>query len=103
MEVIFYTTDGYTQTPNETDIENLQVLGIESGTNKIDALNNLLDNNSWILEDGYELCNVTSKIIIDYSTRNDIKSLIKYIKDNIFLNNIADNKINDIIKRLSNI
>lgn len=45
---IFYTDEGITIAPNDEYIENLQVLGIESGKSQKEATMNLLKNNTWI-------------------------------------------------------
>lgn len=49
---IFITTQGFTQTPNGNDIENCQVLGRSRGDSKYEALQSLLDDNSWIESGG---------------------------------------------------
>lgn len=54
-EYIFYTDEGYCESPNGTQTENFQVLGFEKGNSKEEALKNLLDNNSWIKEYAYNL------------------------------------------------
>jgi hypothetical protein len=60
-EYIFYTTEGFTQAPDGDDIENCQLLGRAFGKDKHDALSNLLKENSWIEERGFEpdeaICN----------------------------------------------
>ena len=52
-EFIFYTTEGFTQAPNGNDIENCQVLGIAKGKDKVEAKDNLLKENFWIVEAGF--------------------------------------------------
>lgn len=52
---IFITTQGFTQTPNGNDIENCQVLGRSRGDSKHEALQSLLDDNSWIESGGYDV------------------------------------------------
>lgn len=53
-EYIFYTTEGFTQAPDGDDIENCQLLGRAFGKDKHDALINLLKENPWITERGFE-------------------------------------------------
>ena len=53
-EYIFYTTEGFTQAPDGEDIENCQLLGRAYGIDKHDALSNLLNENPWIKERGFE-------------------------------------------------
>lgn len=50
---IFYTDEGYTSAPNNEEIENLQVLGIEDGISQSEATDNLFKNNGWIKENGF--------------------------------------------------
>lgn len=53
-EYIFYTTEGFTQAPDGEDIENCQLLGRAYGKDKHDALSNLLKDNPWIEERGFD-------------------------------------------------
>ena len=53
-EYIFYTPEGYTATPNENfEVENCQVLGFAKGKDKVEAKENLLKENPWIIEGGF--------------------------------------------------
>lgn len=52
-DFIFYTTEGFTQDPNGNDIENCQMLGIAKGEDKVEAKDNLLEENPWIIEAGF--------------------------------------------------
>lgn len=53
-EYIFYTTEGFTQAPDGEDIENCQLLGRAYGKDRKDALSNLLKDNPWIKERGFD-------------------------------------------------
>ena len=54
-EYIIYTAEGYTIAPNEgVEVENCQVLGCARGDNDIEATNNLLRDNPWIIEAGFD-------------------------------------------------
>lgn len=53
-DFIFYTAEGFTQAPNGNDIENCQVLGIAKGKDNVEAKDNLLKNNPWIIEAGFD-------------------------------------------------
>lgn len=64
-EYIFYTTEGFTQDPNGNDVENCQLLGRSFGINSDDALHNLLTNNEWIAEHGFDTKKFICKRIID--------------------------------------
>lgn len=52
-EYIFYTTEGFTQAPDGEDIENCQVLGRAYGNDLYDALHNLVKENPWIKQRGF--------------------------------------------------
>ncbi|MDN0071690.1 hypothetical protein QVN97_06690 [Bacteroides caecigallinarum] len=50
---LFYTTEGYTESPNNTSIENCQLLGEADGETVEEAFTNLIKENSWIEEYGF--------------------------------------------------
>lgn len=79
-EYIFYTPEGYTTAPNENvDVENCQVLGIAKGKNKIDAKENLLNENPWIVETGFDPAQFIAKQLITDEQRSAIKKLLDYL------------------------
>lgn len=45
---IFLTHEGLTKTPNNEDIENLQVLGTSDGENETDAFNNFVEETQYL-------------------------------------------------------
>ena len=54
-EYIIYTTEGCTIAPNEdVEVENCQVLGRAYGNNSEEAKDNLLKDNPWITEAGFD-------------------------------------------------
>ena len=53
-DFIFYTTEGFTQDPKGDDVENCQVIGRTFGDDMDDARNNLLKENPWIEEHGFD-------------------------------------------------
>lgn len=50
---IFYTLEGETIAPNGEDVDNLQILGWACGKTKLEALTNLITENNWIIEKGF--------------------------------------------------
>lgn len=52
-EFIFYTFEGYTESPAGEIVENLQILGFENGDNENEAFKTLINNNKWIIESGF--------------------------------------------------
>lgn len=54
-EYIFYTPEGYTIAPNENVcVDSCQMLGTAKGKNEREAKNNLLKENLWIVEAGFD-------------------------------------------------
>lgn len=48
---IFITSEGETQSPNGTTVENMQVIGIVDGVmNEDEGLKKLLQENEWIID-----------------------------------------------------
>ena len=76
---IFYTTEGYTETPRLEEIENLQILGEAIGENEEQALERLLQETPWIIEKGYEVGEIISKQILDDTLRANIQTVIDYL------------------------
>lgn len=63
-EYIFYTPEGYCLAPDDSPVENFQVLGMIQGKNPDDALKHLIKNNPWIAEKGYDLNKILYKEVI---------------------------------------
>lgn len=79
-EYIFYTTEGQTYAPNDSiEVENCQVLGRARGCNTTEGLNNLLNENRWIPEAGFDPEEFIAKQILTDEQRADIKALIEYL------------------------
>lgn len=53
QKYIFYTAEGYTESPNRLDVDNYQVLGWEQGETLVEAKEALLAKNNWIVEAGF--------------------------------------------------
>lgn len=53
---IFVTKEGYTESPTNKEINNLQVIGIvENVDNEDEALKKLLKENTWIWDSGFNV------------------------------------------------
>ena len=50
---IFLTQEGLTKTPENKDIENLQVIGTANGKNEKQAFDNIVKENNFLLDTGY--------------------------------------------------
>ncbi len=83
-EYIFYTVEGFSQSPNGNELENFQILGFEIGKNEKLALKSLLQNNSWIKEEGFSIGEIRYNQIINTDTRRTVSNLYqKYETENI--------------------
>ena len=80
-EYIFYTTEGFTQAPDGNDIENCQLLGRAYGKDKHDALSNLLKENPWITERGFEPCETICKELVSTSNAEAKLSFLTNLLD----------------------
>lgn len=79
-EYIFYTAEGYTNAPNDSyEVENCQVLGTAKGKNKSEAQENLLKENPWIAEAGFDPAEFFIRQTLTEEQRNDIKMLVDYL------------------------
>ena len=66
---IFLTQEGSTKTPKNVDIENLQVLGIASGSNEKEAFENFVKESIYLNHTGYK--EVTAmELVSEEKTRN---------------------------------
>lgn len=50
---LFYTPEGYNESPNHAEVYTLQILGYEQGRNEEEAKLKLLDHNTWIQKGGF--------------------------------------------------
>lgn len=78
-EYMFYTFEGFTQSPNKTDCENLQILGFEKAENLEIAKKCLLVNNDWILKYGFDTEKILSKKILTEESLASIKTVVDYL------------------------
>lgn len=80
-EYIFYTTEGFTEAPNVfASVENCQVIGREFGRDVKSAMNNLIDNNGWINECGFNMDDIVSLQVLTEQQREDIVALLDIVK-----------------------
>ena len=66
-EYIFYTTEGFTQAPNGNNVENCQVLGRAFGKNIKEARYNLIKENPWIEEAGFDSAEMMARQLVPES------------------------------------
>ena len=77
-EYVFYTFEGYTESPTGKEVENIQLLGFESGKNKEEAKRNLIKKRGWIVENGFDEHQIESKQLLSDKEKELIKKLIDY-------------------------
>lgn len=58
---VFYTAEGYTESPTGERVENLQILGFENGNTEKEALYNLMKNNEWIEMCGFDATQILAR------------------------------------------
>lgn len=80
-EYVFYTLEGYTESPTGKECENIQLLGFESGSNKKAAKKNLIENRNWIEELDFDIDEIESKQLLSDENKQDIKTVIEYLWD----------------------
>lgn len=61
---LFYTDEGYTVAPNNNKLDSLQILGIEDGKTKDEALIKLFSNNEWINKENFSKSKISFFVII---------------------------------------
>ena len=79
MEYLFYTSEGYTETPSGKPVENLQILGETEGTSLDEAYKKLLKDNHWIIEGNFTEEETKCKILISKEMIESIKSVVEYL------------------------
>ena len=104
-EYIFYTTEGHTDAPNDSiEVENCQVLGTMRGSNQEEAQENLLIENPWITEAGFDPAEFIVRQILTNEQRNDISLLVDYLWANeerhFEESEDKENHIFNVLKRL---
>lgn len=99
-EYIFYTTEGTTHSPQENqEIENCQVLGCATGNNIEDAKNNLLQDNTWISESGFNIDKAVAKQLVTENVRHNIHTIVEYLLQNKFLYTQEQQETKNIISQ----
>lgn len=96
-EYLIYTTDGFCQDPYLNDIENCQVLGRAKGKDKAEAIDNLLSENQWIIDSGYERKNFVIVQIVNSGCENTFDKALADIEEQLlFKHNTKEESLNEI-------
>lgn len=77
-EYVFYTCEGYTESPTGKPVENIQILGFANGDNHNVALNDLIKRNQWIVEKDFDIHKICFEQLLDNNTKQLIKKLLDY-------------------------
>lgn len=79
-EYIFYTNERFTIPPHEEkEVENCQVLGRAFGDNEKNACDNLVKDNPWIKDCGFDIEKAVSMQLLTKETKQDINILVQYL------------------------
>ena len=78
-EYMFYTFEGFTQSPDKNNCENLQILGFEKAENLEITKKCLLANNDWISKHSFDTEKILSKKILTEESLASIKTVVDYI------------------------
>lgn len=78
-EYMFYTFEGFTESPDKNNCENLQILGFVKAENLEIAKKCLLVNNDWILKYGFDTEKILSKKILTEESLASIKTVVDYL------------------------
>lgn len=104
-EYIIFTTEGHTIAPNENiEVENCQMLGRVRGNNPKEAKDNVLKENPWITEAGFNSSEFIIEQLLSDDEREDIKEVLDYLWDDeerhYEESGKPDNHIFTVLKRL---
>ena len=105
-QFVFYTCEGYTESPTQKVVENIQILGFEEGKSIKEANKNLLFKRPWIIESGFNEQEIIHKQLLDEKTKSLIKKIIDYNWDEEkrhYERTPVSNHIFLILKELKNI
>lgn len=79
-EYIFFTSEGTTYPPIEgKEVDNCQLLGRAKGNTSEEAKSNLLKDNPWIEETGFDSDCIMAEQILTGEQRRDIQTLVEYL------------------------
>ena len=79
-EYLFFTLEGATLPPIEgKEVENCQLLGRANGKTLKEAKSNLLKENPWIEECGFDCDCIIAEQILTEEHKKDIQTLVEYL------------------------
>lgn len=78
-EYLIYTSEGYTTAPDDSAVENCQVLGVIDGHSEEEAIQKLFEKNEWIEKAGFTEENALGRPLLLSSIKEDIEKVIAYL------------------------
>lgn len=76
---LFYTFEGACESPNESNVENMQILGQASGKDFLEAFSNLIKENQWITKKSFNVDKILAKQIVDDELKSNIQQIVNYL------------------------
>ena len=76
---LIYTTEGFTESPENIEVENCQLLGRINAENKEQARTLLRKENPWVEEIGFDIDSAFVQQVLTPENKKDIKQLIEYL------------------------
>lgn len=78
-EFMIYTSEGFTKSPENIEIENYQLLGKMIAEDEKQAKNLLKKNNPWIEEIGFDIDKAFVQQVFTPENQQDLKTLLDYM------------------------
>ena len=78
---VFYTFEGFTESPSNAECENIQILGFENGSNLNEAKSTLIAENGWIKELGFNADEIHARQLLTDENKETIKTAVDCLWD----------------------
>ena len=78
-EYVFYTFEGYTESPSNKECENIQLLGFECGKDKVDAKQKLVETRGWLKKLDFDVNEIESRQLLTEENKKCIKAIVEYL------------------------
>lgn len=84
MDYIIYTTEGYTQSPTNQDVENCQIIDFldNDNSNKAEVLSEYLQHDKYPIETGFDRDKMKVVSCIDDETLAALRNVVSYLWKN---------------------
>lgn len=78
-EYLIFTTEGFTESPDNIEVENCQLLGRVTAESKDYAKRNLKKEHAWLEEIGFDVDDVIVEQVFTKENKKDLKQLLDYL------------------------